>query len=115
MRWLGRGRAGGQRGGPKMTRAAHARDRGRTRYPISGTRSTTHRPTREEAQVPDAIGVLIADDDQNVLDVLTALITAEPTLRVVGAVKDAEAAIDVANKVRPDVALVDARMPGGGG
>jgi EAL domain-containing protein (putative c-di-GMP-specific phosphodiesterase class I)/DNA-binding NarL/FixJ family response regulator len=65
--------------------------------------------------VPEAIGVLIADDDQNVLDVLTALITAEPTLRVVGAVKDAESAIDVANKVRPDVALVDARMPGGGG
>jgi EAL domain-containing protein (putative c-di-GMP-specific phosphodiesterase class I)/FixJ family two-component response regulator len=65
--------------------------------------------------VPDAIGVLIADDDQNVLDVLTALITAEPTLRVVGAVRDAESAIDVAAKVRPDVALVDARMPGGGG
>ena len=63
----------------------------------------------------EAIGVLIADDDQNVLDVLTALVTSEPTLRVVGAVRDAESAIDVAGKLNPDVALVDARMPGGGG
>jgi len=65
--------------------------------------------------VAESIGVLIADDDQNVLDVLTALITSEPTLRVVGAVRDAESAIDVAGRLSPDVALVDARMPGGGG
>jgi EAL domain-containing protein (putative c-di-GMP-specific phosphodiesterase class I)/CheY-like chemotaxis protein len=65
--------------------------------------------------VGDPIGVLIADDDQNVLDVLTALITSEPAFRVVGAVRDAESAIDVAGKITPDVALLDARMPGGGG
>ncbi len=63
----------------------------------------------------EAIEVLIADDDQNVLDVLTALVTSEPSLRVVGAVRDAESAIDAASKLAPDVALVDARMPGGGG
>jgi EAL domain-containing protein (putative c-di-GMP-specific phosphodiesterase class I)/DNA-binding NarL/FixJ family response regulator len=65
--------------------------------------------------VADPIEVLIADDDQNVLDVLTALVTAEPNLRVVAAVRDAESAIDAAAHVRPDVALLDARMPGGGG
>jgi EAL domain-containing protein (putative c-di-GMP-specific phosphodiesterase class I)/DNA-binding NarL/FixJ family response regulator len=65
--------------------------------------------------VADRIEVLIADDEQNVLDVLTALVGSDPELRVVGAVRDAEAAIDTAFRIQPDVALLDARMPGGGG
>lgn len=63
----------------------------------------------------DAIQVLIADDEQSVLDVLTALVGSDPELHVVGAVRDAETAIDVASATQPDVVLVDARMPGGGG
>ena len=63
----------------------------------------------------ETIEVLIADDDQNVLDVLTTLVRSEPNLRVVATVRDAESAIDAAAHVHPDVALVDARMPGGGG
>jgi EAL domain-containing protein (putative c-di-GMP-specific phosphodiesterase class I)/CheY-like chemotaxis protein len=61
------------------------------------------------------ITVLIADDDRLVSQVLAATITAEPTLTLVGSVADAEAAIAAAVAERPDVAIVDVHMPGGGG
>jgi EAL domain-containing protein (putative c-di-GMP-specific phosphodiesterase class I)/DNA-binding NarL/FixJ family response regulator len=65
--------------------------------------------------VTNGIGVLIADDDKNVLDVLTALVGTDPELSVLATAHDAEGAIDSASQLRPDVALIDARMPGGGG
>jgi CheY-like chemotaxis protein len=61
------------------------------------------------------IRVAVADDEETVVDVLRTLIGSDPTLRFVGAANDAEAAIDVALRERPDVILVDVRMPGGGG
>ncbi|MDP9301444.1 MAG: EAL domain-containing protein, partial [Actinomycetota bacterium] len=62
-----------------------------------------------------AIRVAVADDEEAVVDVLRSLIGSDPTLRFVGAANDAEGAIDVAVRERPDVILVDVRMPGGGG
>jgi EAL domain-containing protein (putative c-di-GMP-specific phosphodiesterase class I)/DNA-binding NarL/FixJ family response regulator len=61
------------------------------------------------------IRVLVADDEDSVLDVLESLIESDPGLDLVGKVRDAEAAIDAAEQEQPDVALVDVRMPGGGG
>jgi EAL domain-containing protein (putative c-di-GMP-specific phosphodiesterase class I)/DNA-binding NarL/FixJ family response regulator len=61
------------------------------------------------------IRVLVADDEDSVLAVLESLIESDPGLDLVGMVKDAEAAIDAAEHEQPDVALVDVRMPGGGG
>jgi EAL domain-containing protein (putative c-di-GMP-specific phosphodiesterase class I)/CheY-like chemotaxis protein len=61
------------------------------------------------------IGVLIAEDDPAVRAALSALIDAEEGLSLVGAVGDADAAIDSATAMLPDVAIVDVRMPGGGG
>jgi EAL domain-containing protein (putative c-di-GMP-specific phosphodiesterase class I)/CheY-like chemotaxis protein len=63
----------------------------------------------------DPIQVLIADDDPGVLEVLTSIVTADPAMDVIGAASGAEEAIDLARDLRPDVALVDVRMPGGGG
>lgn len=63
----------------------------------------------------DRIRVLIADDEEAVLDVLHALMASEPDLEVAGAATDAEAAIELASREQPDVALLDVRMPGGGG
>jgi EAL domain-containing protein (putative c-di-GMP-specific phosphodiesterase class I)/ActR/RegA family two-component response regulator len=63
----------------------------------------------------DEIRVVVADDDNAVVDVLRALIQSQDDLRFVGSANDTESAIALAVKERPDVALVDVRMPGGGG
>jgi DNA-binding NarL/FixJ family response regulator len=62
-----------------------------------------------------AIRVLIADDSQHSREALRTLIGLEPDLEVVGAAADAEEAITLAGQHAPDVAIVDVRMPGGGG
>ena len=61
------------------------------------------------------VRVLIADDDGRMRGALSDLIRQERTLQLVGAVSDAAAAVDLAEQEQPDVALVDVRMPGGGG
>ena len=63
----------------------------------------------------DRIRVLIADDEQSVLDVLTALMDGESDLEVAASARDAETAIQLATREQPDVAILDVRMPGGGG
>ena len=62
----------------------------------------------------DMIRVLIADDEPTLRDALADLITSEGSLRLVGAAGDAEEAISLAEAIRPDVAIVDVKMPGGG-
>ena len=64
---------------------------------------------------PRVISVLVADDERSVVDVLTALIGGEKDLRLVGSAADADGAIAAAVSEHPDVALLDVRMPGGGG
>lgn len=61
------------------------------------------------------IRVLVADDEEMVVDVLRALVGSDPSLRFVGAAHDAERAIDLVLAEQPDVVLLDVRMPGGGG
>jgi EAL domain-containing protein (putative c-di-GMP-specific phosphodiesterase class I)/DNA-binding NarL/FixJ family response regulator len=63
----------------------------------------------------DRIRVMLADDEEEVLDVMTDLMTTDPAIDVVGRAQDARQAIDLARAASPDVALVDVRMPGGGG
>src|SRR4051812_25953115 len=59
--------------------------------------------------------VLIADDEDDVRDLLVEMIAREPSLDLVGAAADAQEAIDIAEREQPEVALVDAHMPEGGG
>jgi EAL domain-containing protein (putative c-di-GMP-specific phosphodiesterase class I)/CheY-like chemotaxis protein len=63
----------------------------------------------------EPIRVLVADDDPGILDVLVSLVTADLSMTLVGTARDAEEAIDLARDRQPDVAVLDARMPGGGG
>ena len=65
--------------------------------------------------VEDPIRVLVADDEETVVDVLRSLIGSDPSLRFVGAAHNAEDAIEMTARERPDVVLLDVRMPGGGG
>ncbi len=64
---------------------------------------------------PAAVRILVAEDDPRVRDALTELIAAQPELRLVDAVGDAPAAAAAAEREVPDIAIVDVRMPGGGG
>jgi EAL domain-containing protein (putative c-di-GMP-specific phosphodiesterase class I)/DNA-binding NarL/FixJ family response regulator len=61
------------------------------------------------------IRILIAEDDPAVRDALAALINLEPNLKIVASAVDADEAIAAAEGNLPDVAIVDVRMPGGGG
>ena len=56
--------------------------------------------------------LLIADDDPVVRATLSAELTA---FRIVALAQDATEAIELAERCRPDLALVDVDMPGGGG
>ena len=62
-----------------------------------------------------AIRVLIADDDAMVLEALCEVVQADPDLELVAVAEDTDQAIELARLHRPDVAIVDIRMPGGGG
>jgi EAL domain-containing protein (putative c-di-GMP-specific phosphodiesterase class I)/ActR/RegA family two-component response regulator len=59
--------------------------------------------------------VLIAEDQPDVRSALVLLISSEPTLRLVAEAADTDEAIVLAAEHRPDVALIDVKMPGGGG
>jgi len=61
------------------------------------------------------ISVIIAEDDAFVRNALVDLVTGEDDFDVVGIACDAAEAIDLARELRPDLALVDVRMPHGGG
>jgi EAL domain-containing protein (putative c-di-GMP-specific phosphodiesterase class I)/FixJ family two-component response regulator len=63
----------------------------------------------------DRIRVLVADDEPVVRAALEELVEAEETLELVGVAKDAQEAIDLAIREHPDVALLDVKMPAGGG
>jgi EAL domain-containing protein (putative c-di-GMP-specific phosphodiesterase class I)/CheY-like chemotaxis protein len=63
---------------------------------------------------PHCIRVLIAEDDPDVRDSLSALICKEDGLELAAATENAALAIEAAAKEKPDVALIDVRMPGGG-
>ena len=58
------------------------------------------------------IRVLLADDQPLIRNGLQVLIDSEPDLEVVGEVGDGLAAVELARATRPDVVLMDIRMPG---
>ena len=58
------------------------------------------------------IRVLVVDDQLMVRAGIAAIVDAEPDLEVVGEAADGEAALGLAARLRPDVVLMDIRMPG---
>ena len=61
------------------------------------------------------VRVLVADDDSSMRRALAGLIQNEASFDLVGQAGDAEEAVELARRLNPDVALMDVRMPGGGG
>jgi DNA-binding NarL/FixJ family response regulator len=58
-----------------------------------------------------SIGILIADDQTLVRAGFRMILEAEPDLRVVAEAKDGAQAVEAARRARPDIVLMDIRMP----
>jgi DNA-binding NarL/FixJ family response regulator len=61
--------------------------------------------------VPDPIRVLVADDQQLLRAGFRVILESEPDIEVVGEAADGMAALDLVVSTRPDVVLMDIRMP----
>lgn len=59
--------------------------------------------------------IVLADDHQIVVEALQRLIETHTEFRVVGTANDAQGAIEACRLHRPDIAVLDVSMPGGGG
>jgi DNA-binding NarL/FixJ family response regulator len=62
-----------------------------------------------------AIRVLLADDHPVVREGLRGMLDAEPDIEVIGEASSGPEAVVLAGRLRPDVILMDLRMPGGDG
>ena len=63
----------------------------------------------------DTIRVLIAEDEPAVREAMADLVASDPGMEVVGTAGDADEAIRLAELEHPEVALIDVKMPAGGG
>ena len=72
-------------------------------------------PPTPRTDAPERIRVLVADDEPALRGALAELLAQEEHVFLVGAAADADEAIELAQREQPDVALVDVKMPAGGG
>ena len=63
----------------------------------------------------DPIRIVIADDHPLYREGVARSLSDDPALVVVGEAHDAPSAVDMAERLKPDLVLLDLSMPGGGG
>ncbi|MGW1666917.1 response regulator, partial [Streptomyces microflavus] len=59
----------------------------------------------------DTLRVVVVDDHSVMRAGVVALLASEPTIEIVGEAGDGLAAIELVERLEPDVALIDLRMP----
>ena len=69
------------------------------------------RPAAGRRRCPVTVGVLIADDQPLMRAALRTCLEAEPDLTVVGEAANGVEAVRLAQRLRPDVVVMDVRMP----
>jgi signal transduction histidine kinase len=72
-------------------------------------------PAGANAVSSRTIRILVADDAPTIREALCDLLSSNEDIEVVGEAEDTDQAIALALRERPDVVLVDVKMPGGGG
>src|SRR5215208_1850490 len=80
---------------------------------MPGAAAVSTLPKREEVKVnsEQPIRILIADDHPVVRQGLAAIIESERGMTVVAQAKDGREAVELFRQERPDVALIDLKMP----
>jgi len=73
--------------------------------------TATQPPRSESAEAPREITVVIADDQRLLRAGFRVILDAEPDIKVIGEAPDGRSAVDVVTRRRPDVVLMDIRMP----
>jgi CheY-like chemotaxis protein len=64
------------------------------------------------AEVQKAVRVLVVDDSEVFRNVLRAVVAATPGFEVVGAAGSGQDALDLVDRLTPQLVLMDVRMPG---
>src|SRR5437764_5478691 len=62
--------------------------------------------------MPDEITTLIVDDHEVVREGLRLSLSRAPHIRVIGEAADGEAAVELTERRKPNVVIMDVRMPG---
>ena len=71
----------------------------------------TAAPVSEQRLPAREISVVVSDDQQLVRSGFRVILDAEPDMRVVGEAPDGRSALDLVYRTRPDIVLMDIRMP----
>ncbi len=93
-----------------------ARTRRRIRQIATSRRSSLRRlPSHRTNPADVTIRVVIADDQTLLRSGLAMILAAQPDIEVVAEAEDGNVAVDLVRKLRPDIVLMDIRMPGADG
>jgi DNA-binding NarL/FixJ family response regulator len=91
--------------------ARQLRPGGAVAAPVGVATGHPHGGTAPGATAPARRRVLVADDHELALEALLSVLAREPDLEVVGQARDGRQAVSEAQRLRPDVVLMDVRMP----